>query len=321
MSALQLPSLRELDNEIIALEKKRPRTAIQKAEVETLKKEFNRAYNRLKRIVMEFEKTNMQYLVLMPSTKGFRKMFGHSALFYALHIARRVNLHANLQTDTDYDLKSDVGYVSVRNMTKIEPRLANQLEIKRCSAAEQPEGLPRQLIVYRLPWKFSPEELDEFETLYNSSLDEFNRSVLSDNVMPVLYLSLVELNKAVHENLRRLPHAERELCGVRLSREASDVVHKYFYYTNGSMDREEFVNFAQDTLLSLEYRVKEVSDLGIWSAVTTARIAKHIIKIRDILNVEAKMIAKAKRDAERAAAVAKNGASRENDEGEIKDEE
>lgn len=188
---------------------KNANTKAGKSELKRLKSERNKAYNENKKFLTEFEKTNFNYLVLLKSTNGFYKLVGHSALFYALNIAPRLNLAANLTTDGDYTHKSAEGIVSVREPEKLAEALKT-INIKQL----RPRHNPDDFILFKLPWAFTRAQLADMQDQQNQSLRHFNQLVMIDNAIPVLFLQLEELLKIVYENTRTLPSQfDRDIFG------------------------------------------------------------------------------------------------------------
>ncbi len=267
---------------------KNTNTKAGKSELKRLKSERNKAYNENKKFITEFEKTNFGYLILLKSTNGFYKLVGHSALFYALNIAPKLNLAANLTTDGDYAHKSAEGIVSVREPEKLAEAF-KALGIKQL----RPRHNPDDFILFKLPWIFTEAQLADMQDQQNQTLRHFNQLVMIDNSIPVLFLQLEELLKIVYENTRTLPSQfDRDVFGRPLTNTANKMTCAYFDLTNGRINRVNCFKSLKSDLAFIRYQTKLLTDLKIWQPKTSARAAETITKISDILDRESKTLQK-----------------------------
>ncbi len=263
---------------------KNTKTKAGKSELKRLKSERNKAYSDNKKFLTEFEKTNFSYLVLLKSTNDFYKLIGHSALFYALNIAPKLNLTANLTTDGDYTYKSAEGIVSVREPEKLA-EILKTLGIKQL----RPRHNPDDFILFKLPWTFTETQLADMQDQQNQSLRHFNQLVMVDNIIPVLFLQLEELLKIIYENSRTLPSQfDRDTFGKPLTDTANKMACTYFDLTNGCINRVNCFKNLKSDLTFIKYQVKLLTDLKLWQPKTSARAADVITKIKDILDRESK---------------------------------
>ncbi len=263
---------------------KNTKTKAGNSELKRLKSERNKAYSDNKKFLTEFEKTNFNYLVLLKSTNDFHKLIGHSALFYALNIAPKLNLTANLTTDGDYAYKSAEGIVSVREPEKLA-EILKTLGIKRL----RPRHNPDDFILFKLPWTFTEAQLADMQDQQNQSLRHFNQLVMVDNIIPVLFLQLEELLKIIYENSRTLPSQfDRDAFGKALTDTANKMTCTYFDLTNGRINRDECFKSLKSDLTFVKYQVKLLTDLKLWQPKTSSRAADVITKIKDILDRESK---------------------------------
>ncbi len=262
----------------------KPKTKVEKTELGRLKNERNKFYNQNKKFLTEFEKTNFEFLVLLKSTNDFYKFIGHSALFYALNIAPRLNLAANLISDGDYAHKSTGGIVSVRNPEKLAEVLKT-LGIKQLTPRKNPDDF----LLFKLPWAFTEAQLADMQDRQNQSLRHFNQLVMVDNSVPVLFLQLEELLKAIYENVRTMKsQIERDSFGYPLLTTVNRMNCTYFDLTNGRINHENCLISLKSDLTLVKYQTKLIADLKIWTPKTTIRIAEIVIKIIDILDRESK---------------------------------
>ena len=275
-------SIAEIEQQLKSLKKQGLKNKIAKAEYSQIKRALNKLYSENKHTVMQFEKTNYEHLVLVRSTNNFYKLFGHSALFYAHSIAPKLNLKANLQTDGDFATKSDVGFISIREPEKLTEALTT-IGIKKVKTNDQTGNF----LLYKLPWTFTENEVAEFIEDNHFKMRSFNHVVLVDNIIPVLFIQLEELLKAIYENVRGMGGpVERETFGYDAIRIANEMVHSYLDLANGKTDKLTCLKKLKIKLSFLKYQTKIITDLKIWQPKVCARIGDIIIKVQEIIDRE-----------------------------------
>ena len=121
-------SIAELETEIGRL-KKLKATKKNTSEIKRLKSALNKVYLEYKQKVINYEDDNYATLAFLRSTQGFYKLLEHSLLFYAFDVAPKLNVSAKIYADGDYELKSKMGIISIRNLSEIEEKLK---EIDKC---------------------------------------------------------------------------------------------------------------------------------------------------------------------------------------------
>ena len=279
-------SISDLEQQLTKYRTKKPKTKLEKSEHQKLKSNLTKLYNDNKKFITEFEKTNYQYLALMKSTNNFYKFFDHSALFYAHHIAPKLNLTAHLRPDGDFAHKSAIGFVSIREPAKITEALKT-LNIKPLKTRDQTGNF----LLFKLPWTFTEDQLTEMIEANHFKMQNFNHIVMVDNIIPVLFLQLEELLKAIYENVRGMGGpVERETFGYELIKSTAKMNHLYLDLTNGQTSKATCLKNLKIELSFVKYQTKLIADLKIWSPKTSARIAEIIIKIQDIIDREQKTI-------------------------------
>lgn len=253
-----------------------------RAEVERLKNNIKHIYTDNKLTTLNFEKTNHQFIAMLRSTHGFYKMFGHSALYYANDVAPKLNLAANLQTDGDYKHKSELGFISIREPEKLAATLQT-LNLMRVKIKDTTNNF----IVYKLPWSYTDEQIAELIENSHFTMRNFNNIVMVDNIMPLLYLQIVELTKAIYENTRNMGGpVEREAFGIPCLKEAQGMCHQYISVANGITTKTKCLNEIKHNLTNIKVSAKIIADLKIWTPRVCARIGDIIIKIQEIIEKE-----------------------------------
>lgn len=265
-----------------------PKTKDNAAAIRKAKSGMNRLYNDSKRELLKFEEKNYEYLFFLCSTNGFYKLIGHSALFYVHDIAPKLDLTANLQRDGDYTERSEHGVASVVNIDRIAERL-KQLKIERTHTNK----LSSSVIAFKLPWKFTKEQVEKFIEDDVIAMQRFNHVVMANNLIPNLYIQMIDLNKAILQNVRRMKDpTERETLGYDMIKIAVKNERIYFDMANGKVTDLDGLRSIRINLDFLKYQAKILADLKIWSARVYARIGENMIRMQDTLDAKIREINK-----------------------------
>lgn len=277
-------SLGEIEKQLKNLQSIKPRTKQIKSKINQQRSNLNKIYATNKKRVSEFEKTNYEYIALVRSTNNFYKIFGHSALYYALDLAPKLSITANLQEDKDYTARSGEGFVSIRNLTELEEALQT-LKIKRVRTRNR----SGDFILFKLPWQYTEDQLAELLEQNHSKIQAFNHVVMVDNIIPILFIQTEELLKAIYENVRGMSSpVERETFGYTLIEFTAKMAETYLDLANGHLDKLACLKQMKSHLKTIKYKTKLITDLKIWTPKTCARIGDHIIKVQDIIEREFK---------------------------------
>lgn len=253
------------------------------AEIKRLKTALNNAYNEYKHQAMDFEKHNLSHLLFVRSTSGFHKLFGRSLLFYAFDIAPKLELEARIYSDGDYEAKSDAGVISFRSLDATEKGL-----IKLGAKEIKLDDHTGNIVMYKLPWEYSESQIERYEGQNTYKLQKYNHVIMTENVIPILYLQLDDLLKAVYENVRRMEPVGRETLGNLMVELAAEMKRIYIEMANGRLRTDEGLKMFMSRINKMKSQLKIIVDLKIWNARVYARIGEIIIKTQEILELELK---------------------------------
>lgn len=277
-------SIAKLEMAIEALNSSpKAKTKQAQAELKQLKGILNDTYAEYKRKAMEFEENNSSHLVFVRSTAGFHKLFGRSLLFYAFDVAPKLDLDARIYSDGDFEVKSESGVISVRSLDVVEKALA-KLKIRKTKTTDGTGNI----VIYKLPWRYSKEQIEKYEGQNTYKLQKFNHVIMTENVMPVLYLNLDDLVKAVYENVRRMEPVARETLGNLMLELAAQLKRIYIEMANGRIKSEESYLAMMARINKMKSQLKIIVDLKLWNARVYARIGDIIIKTQEIIELELK---------------------------------
>ncbi|MBQ3430236.1 hypothetical protein IJG21_02300 [Candidatus Saccharibacteria bacterium] len=141
-------------------------------EIEKLARE-RKIYRGKKKTIMEKEAMNYDKVVIFQSVRGYWVAVDHSAVILALVLAKPAKLRARLIHDNDFQKKSKLGMVSIRN---IESYKVNLPKTNMCRLIYDEKGY----VVFQLTKPLSKEE---FEIIVKD--EENKRRFLRDEVLQV----------------------------------------------------------------------------------------------------------------------------------------
>ena len=147
------------------------------------------------------------------------------------------------------------------------------------------------VLFFKIPWKYTDEEIAKFDENNQLQLKKFNQVVLVDNSIPVLFLQLEELAKAVYENVRKMNGpVERESYGIDMNKITARMVRTYLAFAGGEINKGVCLKALRGDLNFVKRQMKLVTDLKIWQPKVCARLGNIVIQIQEIIERE-KMIA------------------------------
>ncbi|MBR3143936.1 hypothetical protein IKF12_01910 [Candidatus Saccharibacteria bacterium] len=280
-------SIEDLEKQLGEYRKTHPeKTTEISAEIKRQKKVINKLYIQNKKLAHEFEKTNHEYLVFVRSTNGFYKLFDRSALFYYYNLAPKMEVIANIQPDNDFGEKSDIGFVSVKDLSKLNKKF-QQFKISKIDTKDTTSNFA----VFKLPWSFTDKQIVEFLEQESFAKRNFNHIVMTSDIIPVLHVNIVELTKAIYENSRKMQDAiTRDSFGRRAINYAVEINSIYSNIANTKENKVSSLQNIEKNLVGLKIILKIVADLKIWNTRTVMRIADIIVKIQDIIELELRRI-------------------------------
>ena len=262
--------------------KTKPKTKSNISKINHIKSTINRIYREDKAQILEFEQNNYRYLALIRSTNGYYKLTHHSALFYSRDLAPKLNLSANLQPDGDFQSVSSIGIVSIADIDAFSKNL-RKLKATRVKTKNNTGNI----IIFKLPWEYSEKQLSDFLQDNAAKNYKFNKIILTENVIPALYVKIVNLTSTIYENTRKMKDdIPRRSFGYDAINAVTNMNHAYLGMANGHLDKLTSLRKIKTNLRFVKYQTKILADLKIWPINTCARIGELIVDIQDIINQE-----------------------------------
>ncbi|MBQ2659967.1 hypothetical protein IJF86_00875 [Candidatus Saccharibacteria bacterium] len=226
--------------------------------------------------VMEMEEKNLSRLIIFDSTNGFAKIAGHSAIFYAGNIAKRIGRRCLLRPDSDHYAKSEDGVVSVKYNTDLVERLeAIEIMLDDKESSEH-------IHIFRFKVPFSEQDLEFYRRQLLEDSRKIEKTLLVQSPIPTLYADIRDLNEIIYRNSEQMPELGKMVIGADLLRLANFLSLKYIQAANEGLTEikaGEMLKAAR----KIKYQMKNIDNLRLISARNNMRILELIIKIESIL--------------------------------------
>lgn len=278
--AVNEKSIAEIERQIERLGASKT-TKKNEAEIKRLKTVLNRVYLEYKQKVMNYEEKNYNSLVFLRSTHGFYKLLGHSLLFFAFGVAPKIGASAKIYADGDYELKSNMGVISIHGLGKIEKKL-KLMEAEKVVLRDKTGNI----VVYKLPWTYTTKEVEDFVGQNTYKMDKYNHVIIAENIVPVLFMQLNNLLKACYENVRRLDPVARETLGNFVVERVAEMLRIYMEMANGRMNELDGYKHIRLRLNKVKSQVKILVDLRLWNGRVYARVGETLIETQRIVDIQ-----------------------------------
>lgn len=208
-----------------------PPSAETKLTLRAIRQAIRQRQRLIKAQVMEFEQTNDHHLLIFDSTDNFTKIAGHSVLFYTLTIADRIHRRYSVKNDTDDYSRSDEGIVSIRALDQLVIQLAeiNIFPDRKLTTSE--------LHFYKLPRVYSDEQIAKLRDRSRRDIERITSIIVPLSPLPELYNLLLEFNRLVYHNCKRISDAlARETIVHQIVTDANECLISYLNFANAKRE-------------------------------------------------------------------------------------
>ncbi len=218
--------LHQLEAELKKIQQEPPSTA-SKAAARAARQALRQRQRIIKAKVMEFEQANDHHLLVFDSTDNFSKIAGHSVLFYTLTIADRLHRRYSVKNDTDDYSRSEDGVVSIRAIEQLELQLAEiNIFPDRSLSTEE-------LHFYKLPKVYNDEQIAKLRDRSHQDVERITSIILPASPIPELYTLILEMNRLVYHNCKRISDTlARETLVRPIIMDANEMLVSYLNFAN-----------------------------------------------------------------------------------------
>lgn len=231
----------------------------------------------IKSKVMEFERTNSNYLLFFSSTKGFVKIAGHSALFFAATIADRIHWRYSLKLDTDHYSISEDGIISFRSLPPIAARLS-EIDIFPDGSISDDE-----LHYYKLAKVYSEEQIAKLRDNSKQDIKRIMTIVLPTSPIPSLYDAIMQAGQLLYYQFKHLSDGlARDTIGQRMVLVTYDMTMEYLKFARSKKNNYQHLANIIEQARELRFGVAYVSKLQILHHREVCKILEHLVSIERI---------------------------------------
>ncbi len=240
----------------------------------------------LKSIALDFEKNNQQFLQFVDSTKGYKRIYDHSAIIFKHDIAPSIGYKtANLQPDIlSTKTKATYGSISFKNFDNLAEKL-QKIGIKEYKKKNMPG-----LIYYKLPKKYSQNEIEEIAKKLTEEKNQISKIISVKNPNPTLFFHLLTLEKTIYENSKKFHEIARTTIGQKIVNLSCECLDSYLLHANSNQNNSKLLQKIQINLLMLRYKMKTIENLNLIETKNLRRILDEIVILEQITNKEIQKI-------------------------------
>ena len=208
-------------------------------EFEKQKRTEKEFYEKMKERLLIREKNNYSEICVMREAGStWWKMFGHSAVIYSKKLAEEIGLsEVRLQVDQDYGLRSEEGWVAVKNINEL---VANLARINVLPEVDQ--DLSK---IFKLGYALTEDAYVALLEQDERQIANTNRLILPEEKMVGLNAAIRDLLKTTHEGVRRMDAPSREAYGMPLEKNIVKMKVDLVLVERGVKSADEYLKEAK----------------------------------------------------------------------------
>lgn len=232
----------------------------------------------LKARVMEFEQDNSHHLLFFCSTRGFVKLAGHSALFFAMTIADRLHWRYSLKLDTDHYSVSEDGIISFRSLDTIAARLA-EINIFPDRNYNDPE-----MFYFELPKVYNNSQIDKLRDNAKQDIKRIMSIVLPASPIPSLYDAIMQASQLIYYQFKHLSDTlARETIGRTMIDDTYEMAQEYLKYAHckNQSDQRNLLRIVELSR-NLRFGIAYASKLQILHHREVCKILEYLVSVERI---------------------------------------
>lgn len=215
-------------------EQDRPSTAAARKKGRKEGTEQRKIYLRWKQEAMKHEKDNYSKLYVVHEKKNWWKMFGHSAILFHYDVSKWANMKSRLQTDSDYNIRSEEGNVNIKDVYEFDKLLA-KVNVNLLFASDD-------LRIYNIGKKYTEEEINAMIRSEELEWAQANQTIKPKEVFPALYTFLLRLLSNLYFLKAKMSSEAKASFGEPMVGLVVNQVKEYVRLCNrGGMTNEDFL--------------------------------------------------------------------------------
>ncbi len=274
---LTLPEIEQVIEDLLAQQKAAPEVRLTQ-DLAAARYALQQRQRQIKARVIEFEQTNNRHLVFFISTKGFVKLAGHSALFFAMTIADRIHWRYSLKLDTDHYSVSEDGIISFRALDTIAARLG-EINVFPDRKYEDPE-----LFYFELPKVYNDDQIDRLRDNAKQDIKRIMTIVLPASPIPSLYDAIMQASQLIYYQFKHLSDdLARDTLGHQMIANSYDMALEYLRYARckNKADQRNLLKIIELTR-ELRFGIAYASKLQILHHREVCKILEYLVSAERI---------------------------------------
>ena len=250
-------------------------------------REERKKYFALKKRLLEYEKSNYTEMVLIrtpdkikKSKKYWWKIFGHSAVFYKYWIGERLKHKIRLLPDTDYEVRSEEGCVSISDLDNLKQTLK--------TIHVYPSSETEKVVIFKLGDRISEQDYVLMLHEDNMRLEMANKLIQPKEHMTELNAKVKDVLSLVHECVRKMDGASRESFAGEMERKTVELQIVVLRAARGTIEINDCLERAYDIAEDLYGFVMVLMNLRMLEAKKIYGLAEAVVALEKQIKKENK---------------------------------
>lgn len=240
-----------------------------------LGREEKKAYNLVKKEVLEHEEDNFSKLYVVKAPGGWYKVFEHSAIIYAHDLAMRLGKRIIIYPDTDYNYVAKIGVASFKDFEKFKKDMFS-LKVKLVHD-------DARVAVFHLGYSVTPESINGYLKEDEEARRRTEKMLVPEKIFPKLKQELRLLNETVWHASQKMTEWNKQMLGREMTEITKAAYRNFLLMARGWKDADLFFSETQRRMEDLKCDVAIAESLRIFDVEKTYKISLQIATVEKTL--------------------------------------
>ena len=272
----EINTIAKLEQEREKINNSKNKTKAHEEKIQEINKQIRKQKEINKITAMAIEEGNLQHLVIFESDKGFYKIAGNSAMFYAGNVAKRIGRRFTLRHDDDHYAHSKNGIISIHYADDLADLLYS------IGLTDNKDLSKDGVMVFDFARPFTMADLEQFQNQLQQEQDYINKIILPKSPIPTLFAYIRDLNYILFNSCKNMQQLGRDAIGVDLMKVASGMMAKYVEIANGNAEYEEKILGILKAARYIKYQMKAVEVCHLISNRNICHILEKVAAIEKV---------------------------------------
>ncbi|MBR2989692.1 hypothetical protein IKF40_02055 [Candidatus Saccharibacteria bacterium] len=234
-------------------------------------------YYAAKQKVKDYEKNNYDKIYLFrsrgqdPQDTEWYKTGGNSALFYKYLIAGRLKREVHIHPDNEWKDQFKHGLASVRFLEKLNASL-----IKLGYAPYETIDKDLSIVAFKLKKTYTKQEVQEFKDLEAKCFDSIRTIAVPRNMNPVLYNTILNLNRQLPSKIRTMDPTYKNLYGLEIAEQAKQALQVYAKLIRNLIKSPTAKKQLKESATIMSINILIIAENGYWGEEQVSKIGNLI---------------------------------------------